>query len=188
MNPKDLHIETERLLIRPYTNDDAKAIKNAIDNSLPELLPFMPWAKNEPEPIDTKIERIIKWSEEIEKDENYTLGIFDKKTGDFIGSTGIHTIRSQERRNFHIGYWCHSKHTGKGYITESSKALTDFGFKNFNAERMEIHCEVSNTKSAAIPKRLGYNLEGTFRTLEKDQNGNRIKHQAWYMFKEEWKR
>lgn len=187
MNPKDLHIETERLLIRPYIISDALAIKKAIDESLSELLPFMPWAKNEPEPIEEKVERIKKWSEEIENNQNYTLGIFDKKSGEFIGSTGIHTLRSKDRLNFHIGYWCHTKHTGKGYITESSRALTDFGFKHFNAERMEIHCEVDNTKSAAIPERLGYNLEGTFRILDKDEMGNRIKHQAWYMFKEEWK-
>ncbi|MCB0539157.1 MAG: GNAT family N-acetyltransferase [Bacteroidetes bacterium] len=187
MNPKDLHIETERLLIRPYTLEDAPAIKEAIDSSLPELLLFMPWAKNEPQGIDAKKELIKHWTKEIEEDKDYTLGIFDKVSGDFIGSTGIHTIRSKERQNFHIGYWCHSKHTRKGYITESSRALTDFGFNKFNAERMEIHCEESNIKSAAIPKRLGYNLEGTFRILEKDEHGNRKKHQAWYMFKEEWK-
>lgn len=185
MNPEDLHIETERLLIRPYTIEDAVALKQGIDESLPELLTYMLWAKNEPSELQTKIDLINYWTKEIEEDTNYTLGIFNKKTGEFIGSTGLH--KRGNSQTIEIGYWCVTKHTGNGFITECSKALTEFAFKNLDKELVVIACNTENVKSAAIPNRLGYNLEYTNRNTRKDNQGKRIVHQAWYMFKEEWK-
>lgn len=184
MSPKDLHIETERLLIRPYTVDDAPAIKEAIDSSLPELLPFMPWAKNEPQDIDAKKELIEHWNKEIEEDKDYTLGIFDKVSGDFIGSTGYH--KRNRKGILEIGYWCTTKHTKKGFITESSKALTDFAFDKLNIDSVHIVTENTNINSKAIPKRLGYNLEYSCRTGEFDSDGKRKIANYWVIFKEEW--
>lgn len=185
MNPKDLHIETERLLIRPYTIEDAAALKKGIDESLPELLRFMPWAKDEPQSVEQKIERIERLTKDIEEDKDYTLGIFLKDTGEFIGSTGLH---KRNRRNIlEIGYWCATKHTGKGYITESSRALTNFAFNNLNADCVHIVTETKNIKSAAIPKKIGFKLEFSCRSGEFDDNCNRLIANNWVIFKEEWK-
>ncbi|MEO0877546.1 MAG: N-acetyltransferase, partial [Bacteroidota bacterium] len=53
-------IETERLVIRCYQPKDAELLKRSIDESLEHLLPWMTWAKNEPESIEAKRERIRK--------------------------------------------------------------------------------------------------------------------------------
>ena len=73
-----------------------------------------------------------------------------------------------------------------GFIIESTKALVSFAFEKLKMERVEIYCDAENKRSAQIPQRLGFNHEYTFRKIEKDENGNRKKHQAWYIFKEEW--
>jgi len=45
-------IQTDRLLIRCYSPEDAPKLKEAIDASLDHLRPWMPWAKDDPETLD----------------------------------------------------------------------------------------------------------------------------------------
>lgn len=184
MNLEDLQIETNRLLIRPYKETDALALKQGIDESLTALKEFMPWAKYEPEAVVYKEKRIERWNQDILNDKDITLGIFHKTKQTFIGSTGLHA--RNEAGIYEIGYWVHKDFAGQGMITEATQALTDFAFKELQAEKIEIRCSENNRKSANIPKRLNYTLEYTFRTLEKDKEGNRLKHQVWCVFKEEW--
>lgn len=86
------------------------------------------------------------------------LHIFHRDTGAFIGSTGLHRI-DWEVPKFEIGYWIDNNHSGKGYMSEAVKGVTDFAFQELKANRVEIRCDIKNTKSRAIPERLGYKLE-----------------------------
>ena len=61
MLAKTYKIETERLLIRCYEPSDAKLLKISVDESVAHLLPWMPWAQNEPETIETKMDRPRKF-------------------------------------------------------------------------------------------------------------------------------
>ncbi len=45
-------------------------------------------------------------------------------------------------------------------MTEAIQGITDFAFRELQAQRVEIRCDEKNIKSRAIPKRLGFNLEG----------------------------
>lgn len=185
MKLEELHLETDRLLIRPYLETDAEALKNGIDESLEQLKVFMPWAKYEPEAVVHKEKRIERWRQEILEDKDYTLGIFNKETKEFIGGTGFH--KRSESGIFEIGYWVITRFTGKGMITEACEKLTTLAFEKLAAEKVEIRCSEKNVQSSNIPKRLNYTLEYEYRTLEKDEKGNRLKHQVWCIFKEEWK-
>ena len=180
-----LHLETLRLIIRPYQEADALSLKNGIDESLNSLKEFMPWALYEPEAVIHKERRIERWNQDILDDKDYTLGIFNKTNQEFIGSTGLHS--RSKHGVYEIGYWVHQAFQGQGYITEAAQALTNFAFEHLQAEKLEIRCGVHNVKSAQIPQRLGYTLEYTYRTLEKNKEGKRLKHQVWCLFKEEWK-
>jgi RimJ/RimL family protein N-acetyltransferase len=185
MQITELLIESKRLSIRPYLVSDAESIKNGIDESLVELRKFMPWAKYEPEAVIHKAKRIERWLQDILDDRDYTLGIFNKENEEFIGSTGFHKRR--EKGVFEIGYWIHKDYQGNGYITEAVEVLTDFAFEKLEAEKVQIRCSEQNIKSSNIAKRLHYTLEYTFRTLEKNEIGERKKNQVWVMFKEDWK-
>lgn len=180
-----LHIETERLLLRPYVENDALALKEAIDASLVSLRRFMPWAHFEPTSKADKLALIREWTNKIEQDLDYTLGIFHKEKKYFIGSTGFH--KRSEKGIFEIGYWQSTQFEGNGYISEACKALCSFAFQHLQAEKIEIKCLLSNTKSAAIPNRLGFTLEYTYRTLQFNEEGQREKQQCWVLFKEDWK-
>jgi RimJ/RimL family protein N-acetyltransferase len=61
---------------------------------------------------------------------NFTLSIYSRDGNTFIGSTGLHRPDWDVPR-LEIGYWIHKDFEGKGYITESTIALTRYAFEVF---------------------------------------------------------
>jgi ribosomal-protein-serine acetyltransferase len=45
-------------------------------------------------------------------------------------------------------------------VTRAVRALLDIGFRQVGLHRIEIHAGVENTRSRAIPERLGFTMEG----------------------------
>jgi RimJ/RimL family protein N-acetyltransferase len=45
-------IETPRFVLRRWEPDDAPLLKHAVDSSIEHLLPWMPWARYEPQSLD----------------------------------------------------------------------------------------------------------------------------------------
>jgi RimJ/RimL family protein N-acetyltransferase len=180
---KTYKIETERLVVRCYEPGDAFKLADAIAASLPELLPWIPWAKEGEEDEAAKMERVRWFRGRFDMGEDYTYGIFDKKNN-FIGSTGLHVRIGPNARE--IGYWISTEHTGKGYITEAVKALIKIAFDIEQMHRLEMHVNPLNTKSAKIPQTLGFTLEATLKKryqLEGRPTGDTM---IWTMFKEEY--
>ena len=82
-----------------------------------------------------------------------------KETGEFIASSGLHRV-NWDIPQFEIGYWIDSRFSGKGYMVEAAKGITDFAFSELKANRVEIRCDSLNKKSRVIPEKLGFKLEG----------------------------
>lgn len=85
--------------------------------------------------------------------------------GAMCGVAGFHKINHQHKVGS-IGYWLSEKYVGNGIMTASVKALLNIGFGEFNLNKIEIHCAEGNTKSRAIPERLGFTYEATLRQCE----------------------
>ena len=184
MPEKTYKIETERLIIRCYKPEDAALLKKCIDESLAHLLPWMPWAKNEPETIEAKTERLRKFRGEFDLGIDYTFGIFSKDDKVLIGSSGLHTRGGKNARE--IGYWIGANYVKNGYALETVKALTKVGFEIEELDRIEIHCAPENTRSQAIPKKLGYIHEGTLKNRTINADGNKCDVMIWTLFKEDY--
>ena len=90
------------------------------------------------------------------------LFIWEKRTGEFLGSTGYHHF-DWDVPSIEIGYWLRTSCTGKGFMTEAVNALTQYAFKQLKVNRIAITCDVINIQSKRIPERLGYHLEGTLK-------------------------
>lgn len=89
-------------------------------------------------------------------DGSCNYGIFDGE-GTVLGAIGLH-----DRLGPHaveIGYWCHAAHTGRGVITRAAGTLTRTALALPDIDRVEIHCDEANVRSAAVPRRLGYRLD-----------------------------
>jgi len=177
-------IETERLVIRCYNPSDAQLLKTAIDESLDHLRPWMPWASDEPEELQGKIDRLRRFRGEFDLNRNFVYGIFDLEEKFIIGGCGLHP-----RIGFNaleIGYWIHANHIRKGYGTEMAAALTRIAFEVEKVKRVEIHCDPTNIGSASIPKKLGYTHEATLKNRNLNHKGEPIDSMIWTIFYDEF--
>ena len=91
------------------------------------------------------------------------LGIFRGDT--LIGSIGFVKF-DWEARKTEIGYWIARSEEGKGIISAATRLLIDYALDDLGMNRVEIRCSAENIRSAAIPRRLGFTKEGTFRQAE----------------------
>lgn len=148
---------TERLFIRLPLPGDGVALHQAIQTSQKDLKKWLPFAQKEQTLEETEI-NVREAHAEFLRRTDLRLHIFHRETREFIGSTGLHRI-DWEVPKFEIGYWIASAYSGKGYMTEAVKGVTGFAFQELKANRVEIRCDVKNTKSRAIPERLRYKLE-----------------------------
>lgn len=149
---------TERLLIRKPIPGDGKVVFEAMQASINELKPWMPWAHRDQSEQDVEANMREAHAKFLTR-KDLRFHLFNRETGEFIGSSGLHRIK-WEVPKFEIGYWVDTRFSGKGYITEATKAITDFAFRELKAKRVEIQCDTRNTKSRAIPEKLGFTLEG----------------------------
>ena len=176
-------IETKRLVLRCWNPEDAAMIQEAAAASKEHLLPFMPWAADEPQTVEQKVELMRKFRGSFDRGEDYIYGIFNQDASRALGGTGLHT-RPKDNA-LEIGYWLHKDFINQGLITESTAALTKVAFELYRVDRMEIHCSVDNLASAAVPRKLGYIHEATRRRLG-FANGKSSDSMIWTLFADEY--
>jgi len=141
----------------------------AIVESLDHLRPWMPWAQTAPT-VEESEANVRKAHLEFLARNDLRFHLFRKEDGRYVGSTGLHRMR-WEVPSFEIGYWVRKSEEGKGYITESTEALTAFALDVLGARRVEIRLDPTNARSRAVPERLGFELEGVLRCDGRDPAG-----------------
>ena len=162
-------ILTPRVLLRHPLPGDGPVLNEAVCLELEYLRPWMPWAKTAPTVAESEELCSRAYARWILRDDLWVL-MFDRETGRFLGGTGLHHIR-WDVPSFAIGYWIREGDQGKGLVTETTLGLTHFAFNFLGAKRVEILCDERNQKSAHIPERLGFQLEGTHQNFMKDADG-----------------
>ena len=177
-------IESERLVIRCYNPKDALLLQKSIQESVEHLRPWLPWVKDEPEELKAKIERLRMFRGKFDLSENYIYGVFDPNETELVGGTGLHPRVGSNA--FEIGYWININHINKGYATEISAALTKVAFEIENVNRVEIHIDPNNVRSAAIPKKLGYVFEAILRNRCENIEGKPVDSMIWSILREEY--
>jgi ribosomal-protein-serine acetyltransferase len=71
-------------------------------------------------------------------------------------------------------------------VTEAVRALFDHAVRALKLNRIEIRAGVDNTRSRAIPARLGFKQEGILRQAERV--GDRfVDHLVYAMLAEDWR-
>ena len=149
-------IKTERLVIRCWDPSDAPLLADAIKESADHLVPWMPWARDEPLPLRQRVDLLRRFRGRFDLDKDYVYGIFNQDETRILGGTGLHTRIGEGARE--IGYWIHVDYINRGLATESTAALTRVAFEVDGLHLVEIHNDPQNVRSAAIPKKLGYTL------------------------------
>ncbi len=152
----------EGLELRLRSEADAKEVFDLIDSNRDFLRQWLPWVDATRTVEDTR-KYIRSTAENFQEEKGLDLGIwYDNQ---WVGSIGFHFWDKANRKDT-IGYWLAQDFQGKGIVTDSVRALAAYGFQKMNLNRIEILCAVENTKSRAIPERLGFKNEGITRECE----------------------
>ncbi len=156
--------ETRRLCVRAWAPADAPALKAAIDASLDHLRPWMPWAADEPSPVEAVEARLARFADDFAAARWWGYGLFARepggRCGPLVGGAGVHRARHGEQAPSvrEIGYWLRADATGRGYMTEAVAALADAALADPGVLAVEIRVDPENRASARVPERLGFHL------------------------------
>jgi RimJ/RimL family protein N-acetyltransferase len=152
-------MEHPRFVVRCREEADAPQVREVIDRNLDHLRRFMPWAWNEPRPVEELAAWIRGAREKFMRGEEWQFGIFSPDEARVLGAIGLH--RGAADGTMEIGFWLDRGAEGQGYATEATRILTNLALTRLGATRVEIRCDELNERSGAVPRRLGYVLEDT---------------------------
>jgi len=142
-------LETRRLLLRRFTEADAPLVFRL--NSDPEVLQYL----HEPLLMDeAHAQKIIK--EIILPQYRHQLGrwaVHTKEDGAFIGWCGLKY--RPELDEIDLGYRFSKASWGKGYATESSKQVLDFGFRELRIPTITGRAHIENAASLKVLEKIG---------------------------------
>jgi RimJ/RimL family protein N-acetyltransferase len=133
----------------PQWADEAAA---AVQESLRELKPYLPWAHDAYDVADARgyIEMSAKnWAEGREF--NYAV---ITAAGDLAGSIGL--MSRVGPGALEIGYWTRTACAGRGYMTTAVRTLAAVALTLPGIERLVIKHDVANGASAAVAAKAGF--------------------------------
>lgn len=151
----------DSLGVRPLETEDATELHALIEANRPHLARWLPWAAGQ----DLNgTERFIAEAEgQFARDDGFQAKIVPE--GEIVGVVGFHAI-DWINRNTSLGYWLAADAQGEGTMTTVVSSLLDHVFYEWELHRLEIHCAPENTRSRAIPERLGFREEARLRETE----------------------
>jgi ribosomal-protein-serine acetyltransferase len=155
-------LRSERLFLRAPRAGDGEVIFPSVRESLTELKPWMPWAKDEYSQADAE-EWCRRTAAQFLSREQLQFLIFLDDGATHIGNMGLFKF-VWDVPSCEIGYWLHTKHVGRGYMTEAVNALTTFAMTTLKTARVQILTDDRNARSYRVAERCGYQLEGILRS------------------------
>lgn len=173
-------IETSRLVLRCWNPVDAPLLDRAIAENIDHLRPWMPWIHDEPQDLQQRIELLRSFRSQFDRSENFIYGIFSLDETRVLGGTGLHPRVGQDA--IEVGYWIHVDFLNQGLATEVAAALTKVAFEIHHLERVEIHCDPKNLRSAAVPRKLGFVQEAILGRRVADHAGQKQDSMIWSLF------
>lgn len=156
--PEDQLLETERLILRPLQMGDAAGLLGLY--AMPEVTEFtdIPTMKEEAQ--------ALRWIEQLNAmrsaGQGLRWGVFDRESGDLIGTCGFHH-GDQSRRRAEVSYDLSPRYWGQGYMREALQAVLRYGFEQMRLHRIEALVDPRDTRSQNLLYGLGFKLEGVLR-------------------------
>jgi len=172
-------VETERLIMRNWSVDDAEAYRALLDRGDLALRPWIPWMRDEPMSLEATRERLLRHSRDFELGVNFRYPVF-LHDGSLIGETGLYTRAGDGARE--TGYLIDSAHAGKSYASEAAMAMVRIAFEVDGVDRIELHCVPENAASNRVALKLGCQLEATLRRRTRGSDGVLRDSCVWSLF------
>jgi len=130
-----------------------------VDRDREYLREWLPWVDSTLRQEDS-LSFIRASLEQFASNSGFAAGVWWNEQ--FVGVVGTHKIDWLNRK-VELGYWLGKNFQGQGIMTDASRAAVTHLLVEMDLNRVTIQCATGNAKSCAIPRRLGFSLEGTLR-------------------------
>lgn len=175
----DIHIETERLILRPICQADFPELHEI--STTPEIAQFDGWeVSRSEEDTQLRMDRAIASKEE--------LAVVLKETGKMIGTFAIQArdwreypvSRNLKGREF--GFDLNKDHWGLGLMPETLMAMTDYCLNDLGYDFVTCGHFLGNERSIRVIQKCGYKfLFEDFRTMP---SGKQVGIRTYIRYKE----
>jgi RimJ/RimL family protein N-acetyltransferase len=177
-NHSMIPIETERLVLRNFTPQDADSLFDYLHR--PTAGCFLSLALADPEAAADEAKRRADGEEYV--------AVCQKASGVLVGDL----FAMREEDTFSIGWNFNPRSAGRGFATEAAVAMVDRLFTQGNARRLYAYVETSNAPSMRICEKLGMRKEGVFKefiSFRNDADGLPVYEDTmqYAMLRREWK-
>jgi RimJ/RimL family protein N-acetyltransferase len=151
-------LETERLLLRPYSLADAPSVQKMCgDPAIAATTLAIP----HPYPDGAAEQWISTHGDGFRQGTEVTLAITLKPDGRVVGSIAL-SINKNHRRG-ELGYMVAREYWNQGYCTEAVRALMGYGFSVLGLNRIQAMHFPRNVASGRVMQKLGMTREGLMR-------------------------
>ena len=148
---------TPEIEVRLWALSDAQACFDAVERDRESLRVWLPWVDKTHSAEDSRTYIRTIAIPQYERNQSPNCGIW--VAGELAGSIGCHLI-DWLNRSCYMGYWLAAKFRGRGLMTQCCAAMLHHLFDDLMLHRVCIRCATGNTRSCAIPERLGFGAKG----------------------------
>ena len=172
---KDMPVlESERLVLRPLTLDDAEAMHEFFSDK--EAMRY--WSSG-PHHLLGETRNYVRGNVE---GENYLTWAVTEDGGEAFGWVTFVDVRAGVKE---IGYNLRRSQWGKGYGSEAVARLVEHGFADLGLRRITADTDPDNAASNALLEKLGFQREGYLREEWETHIGVRDSV-VWGLLKRDW--
>lgn len=150
----DLHLETERLIMRPFDLEDSEQLHGILSQE--EVMRYLP----EDVMSLKEVKRTISWLKDCYGKNSpghivkLTLAAVSKQDQKVVGWCGLGPLEFSPKE-IEIYYGLSKHNWGKGFATEAAKAMLHCGFDKFKLETIVGITKPENIASARVLEKLG---------------------------------
>ena len=154
-----LRIDSERLYMRPFKDEDAESMYPY--HSDPEICRYIPWNVRTMDEVKKSIEDNKSAFSLREEGDYLSLALIRKSDDQLIGQMNS-MYRSKEHQKAEFGYVINPVFGGQGYASEAASALITALFDSGLFHRVIANIDVRNTPSWKLVERIGMRREAHY--------------------------
>jgi len=157
-------LRTARLLLRAWSATDAPALQPVLAANVAHLGPWIPARVSTPLPVPELAVRLAGYDADFTGGRAFRYALLTHDATQLLGEADLFPraasgrVPLAEADHVELGYWLDASATGRGLATEAAGALFAVAETLPGMTHVDIRCDVANGASAAVPKRLGFEL------------------------------
>jgi ribosomal-protein-alanine N-acetyltransferase len=175
-------LETERLVLRPFSLDDAPAVQRLAGDRLIAATTLAI-----PHPYEDGMAQ--KWisthQSHFDLGKGITFAISRKTDGSLLGAMSLMAMEAAHQAE--LGYWVGRPYWDQGYCTEAGEAVLRYAFTQLGLVRVHCHHFARNPASGRVMRKLGMQHEGIRRRHVKKW-GRFEDVELYGILQEDWKK